>query len=305
MADGMTTTAQTVATGNEVTQELHFIANDHFKANVYILNQGIWKATKEEEAISLFNKTDAQKINTTQFSFPKTLEALTPAQQKELDTSSFTLNSRNGFLRLTLSNPVIDKELQPFSAFGHQEYTDLLIEITENNTDILSEKIIAENQQAVAEAHGQAAPFIGPEIPQMPLPKEPYEPVLNQFSLSYTAQESISLNANATSESKCYQIGPFGHKVLNQSEILLPQYTLIDDNKNNVGGNLYIGLKDLSVGQSISLLVKMTEGYVNTTSSISGTTVHWSYLAKDRWVDFQRRRNCYTTEPKNLQNRDW
>ena len=113
----------------------------------------------------------------------------------------------------------------------------------------------------------------------MPLPKEPYEPILKQFSLSYTAQETISLNTSSPSESKCYQMSPFGHKVLGQSEPLLPQYIL--DDGSNANGSLYLGLDNLSKGQSISLLIKMTEGYVDTANISNGELVEWCYLAED------------------------
>ena len=82
------------------------------------------------------------------------------AQKKELDTSNFTLNSRNGFLRLTLSDPTFIEGQQPFNAFGYEKYPEIFSTITENNNTILSERIIAENKQNVVEAHNQTVECI-------------------------------------------------------------------------------------------------------------------------------------------------
>ena len=276
-----------------VASTLSLIANDSFKAEVHILDQGRWTSTKTNTAIPLFHTTDARTTNTVNFSFPDGLTGLTSAQKKELDTSNFTLNSRNGFLRLTLNDPTFIEGQQPFSAFGYEKYPEIFSTITENNNTILSERIIAENKQNVVEAHNQTLledatkldiPFIGPEIPPIPLPKEPYEPILKQFSLSYTAQETISLSAGSASESKCYQIHPFGHKLLDQPAPPLPQYTLNDD--SNANGNLYIGFENLQSKQSVSLLIKMTDGYVNTTHTTDKKIIEWCYLKENNWIPF-------------------
>ena len=272
---------------------LNLITNTSFQAEVHILDQGSWQPTESNTAIPLFDTTDARTTNTANFNFPSGLTGLTSAQKKELDTSNFTLNSRNGFLRLTLSNPTFIEGQQPFSAFGYEKYPEIFSTITENNNTILSERIIAENKQNVVEAHNQTLPsgtaplpipFIGPEIPPIPLPKEPYEPILKQFSLSYTAQETISLSAGSTSESKCYQIHPFGHKVLEKPASPLPQYTL--NNDSNANGNLYIGFENLQSKQSVSLLIKMTDGYVNTTPTKDNRIIEWSYLRENSWIPF-------------------
>ena len=94
--------------------------------------------------------------------------------------------------------------------------------------------------------------------------------------MSYTAQETISLSAGSTLRSKCYQIHPFGHKVLEKPASPLPQYTLNDD--SNANGNLYIGFENLQSKQSVSLLIKMTDGYVNTTPTKDNRIIEWSYL---------------------------
>ncbi len=274
-----------------VASTLSLIANDSFKAEVHILDQGTWKSTESNTAIPLFDTTDARATNTANFDFPSGLTGLTSAQKKELDTSNFTLNSRNGFLRLSLSNPTFIEVQQPFSAFGYEKYPEIFSTITENNNTILSERIIAENKQNVVEAHNQTVPvadrlsipFIGPEIPPIPLPKEPYEPILEKFSLDYTAEEIIDLS-NSNQESKCYQIGPFGHKEIDQLEPLLAQYTL--ENGNDSSGNLYMGFENLAMGQSVSLLIKMTEGYVNTTHTSDEKIIEWCYLKENSWIPF-------------------
>ena len=138
-----------------VASTLSLIANDSFQAEVHILDQGSWQPTESNTTIPLFHTTDAHTTNTANFSFPDGLTGLTSAQKKELDTSNFTLNSRNGFLRLTLSNPTFTQGQQPFSAFGYEKYPEIFSTITENNNAILSERIIAENKQNVVEAHNQ------------------------------------------------------------------------------------------------------------------------------------------------------
>ena len=104
---------------------LSLITNTIFQAEVHILDQGSWKPTESNIVIPLFDTTDARTTNTANFDFPSGLTGLTSAQKKELDTSNFTLNSRNGFLRLTLSNPTVNEEQQPFSAFGYEEYPEI------------------------------------------------------------------------------------------------------------------------------------------------------------------------------------
>jgi len=107
----------------------------------------------------------------------------------------------------------------------------------------------------------------------------PYTPKIKRFSVGYTASLEIDLtktDLNAEVD-RFYHIEPFGYRDLagydTKPHPFLPQY----DNE----GELFIGVKDLSAPQDLSLLFQMAEGSAD--PSLERQKITWTFLDGDNW----------------------
>lgn len=116
----------------------------------------------------------------------------------------------------------------------------------------------------------------------------PYIPKIKSIEIAYKASAEIDLltNKKETSSGQIFQLHPFGYvnlqKSVNlddyqQNYYLLPQYSM--------DGELYIGLRNLTPPQSLTLFFQMVSGSGN--ADLSNPTIVWSYLTRDRWKPFQ------------------
>jgi hypothetical protein len=145
-------------------------------------------------------------------------------------------NTQGGYIRLGLEN----------QDFGHGIYTK-----------VMTERVIARAKH-----------------PWVPLPKEPWTPMIANMALDYTAsadQGDITL----------IQLYPYTgtYKVVDISGMpsLLPKFT--DE------GNLFIGLTGLVPGDGLSTLFQLAEGTADTEGGAG--TVIWQYLANNEWQDLK------------------
>ena len=133
-----------------------------------------------------------------------------------------------------------------------------------------------------------------PDLTQDKLPKPPYTPVLDEFSLNYKAESEIDLTAseNEGGDGVLFHKYPFGVKKVDKDHnTLVPKF---------LHKNVYIGLEDTKAEENISLLFQVAEGTENPEHSDfgNGTQVNWHVLSGDDWKelndkDFARNETHY------------
>ena len=140
------------------------------------------------------------------------------------------------------------------------------------------------------------------------LPNAPYTPQVNQFSISYSAFESIDFSNKDKTDFKgrverIYHLGPFGtqeiYPIADDSSVkkfiinrkLVPEFNVSVKNKDTAEikpltaeGNLYIGLQDLKPEQNLSILFQPAEG--SESPDLQAQNIIWSYLTGQGWKDF-------------------
>lgn len=144
--------------------------------------------------------------------------------------------------------------------------------------------------------------------PPAKLPNPPYTPVINNFSIGYSALEQIDFSVMDKDDfedriEKIYHIGPFGTQevfpIADDSSVkdfqinrkIVPEFTVTvkdessgEFEKLTAEANLYIGISDLEVPQNLSILFRVAEGSEN--PDLSAQDIAWSYLNSQGWVDF-------------------
>lgn len=194
--------------------------------------------------------------------FPKTF--LSPAESAFLDYDApygpLSVRSSAGFLRLVLD-----------LGFGYDDYQT------------------AFTKYLISKATGGADTDPG---------MAPYVPKLESISLHYyaTATEQISSTSKAVFEDRSiefFHLYPFGeaeqHQILNPDAaiMLMPQFAHgIGDEDKLDSGECYIGLTNLSAEASVNLLFGVMEGTTDPLTVKPENHVHWSYLSKNQWRDF-------------------
>ncbi len=224
--------------------------NKSFTASVELLDDGRWKSlTGPGESLRLFTndltlpvaigiRTEGESLPDENFS----IEAA--GLERDRDASlqvpeKYDISSQRGFMRLRLDG----------SDFGHRTYPMLL-----NDT-------IVKNTQGAG----------------LPLPNEPYTPVLAGISLNYETEHVISHNETID---QIFHIHPFGwsrHDYYEDTPRLLPQY--------DGEGSLYLGFSDVSLPQELSLLFQVVEGSAD--PDVTVPEIEWSYLQDNTWTIFK------------------
>lgn len=129
---------------------------------------------------------------------------------------------------------------------------------------------------AVLEAQNPPSP--PPPDTSVDLPNEPYTPLLDQLTLTYTAKESVVFDEEGESESTTvmFHLHPFGTKKVDENE-----QTFVPTYKNN---ELYVGLENQAAGSNISLLFQVAEGSENPShSSFEENEIDWWELSDNNW----------------------
>ncbi len=105
---------------------------------------------------------------------------------------------------------------------------------------------------------------------EVPIPNEPWTPIIKEMSLDYTAKA-------IGTDIELIHIYPFDNtykqEALNPQPMLVP--TLLDE------GTLFIGLKDLTPGSSVNLLFQLAEATADT--ECDRADIKWHYLKNNRW----------------------
>ncbi len=127
------------------------------------------------------------------------------------------------------------------------------------------------------------------------LPKEPYQPKIKSISLDYRASSS-TVNFSQTSETayhekdvEFFHLGAFGQRevhgyLLSKADWLSAnEVTLMADYSQQ--GELLIGLKNITKGQILNLLIQVAEGSANPQKEKE--PVNWSILVHDYWMELR------------------
>lgn len=168
---------------------------------------------------------------------------------------AYSLATRQGFFRLQLDGAE--------SAFGHALYPRLLTErLTHNSRNKNLQK-------------------------QLVLPAEPYTPRLEQISVSYSAQERITLRQDQTRPGAAYctqflQLSPFGLRPLqvsgaDQSVHLLAPWAC--------GAELHIGLSGAACAGRFSLLFQLQADAAAEALNRPRPVLRWAAWCGSQWLE--------------------
>lgn len=169
----------------------------------------------------------------------------------------YTTESRSGFIRLKLVND-----------FGYDAYENALITYI---------KLVP-----------------GGDSGTKPVP--PVGPFIVEFSLNYTATQTINLKSGATfpnRQAKCFHLYPFGqaeqHSQLSAENrtYLLPQFAFEREGERKQSeAEFYIGLDAVQAPQNVALLFQVVDGSADPLAKKPTPHLHWSYLEDNNWVGF-------------------
>ncbi len=132
-------------------------------------------------------------------------------------------------------------------------------------------------------------------------PSEPYTPVIQSLYISYSATSDV-VNINDSDETKYngrpatfFHLYPFGeaeqHRNLSNelSHYLFPQFRHKEGGTTvKHQGEFYIGFKDLVGRQSVNVLWQVMDGTADPTISKPNPHIFWSFLAGNKWIDFDK-----------------
>ncbi len=240
-------------------------ANSSFKVNIEILENNDWKSlTASSSPESLFedNAKVKKEITIETNEKPQNPESILSNNLKLKENpdlekfSEFTVNSKHGFIRLTLKEPT--------HAFGHKLYAPLL-----------TKQLVKQKEK---------------------IPVEPYTPEIKSISLSYASSEEIKLTTSEKFNKRTnrfYHILPFGTQEVHAKLTGNDQYVLSQfKHTNNKGeevehqGIFLIGIKDLEPPQNVSILFKVSEGSANPEKEKQDIT--WFHLDDNSWAPFKK-----------------
>lgn len=112
---------------------------------------------------------------------------------------------------------------------------------------------------------------------------EPFSPVLQGISLSYTTRVEINwMQQIAGEDTLSVHLEPFGEVPLPVAGRAVPFLPNLE-----AEGTLYIGLEGLQPPRDVSFLFQMAEGSAN--PELLPTPLEWSYLSRNRWIPFSDR----------------
>ncbi|NOT50460.1 MAG: hypothetical protein HOP10_04190 [Chitinophagaceae bacterium] len=185
------------------------------------------------------------------------------------DYKEYSINSRDGFLKLELND-----------GFQHDEYQEALV-------DYMIRK--ANKTLGASET----------------LPQEPYTPKIKTIYLSYTASVTGEISSTDKQvfdarEIQFFHTYPFGqteqHAYMNGSSKipLMPPFTHDETDDKNITtavdnvAEFYIGLTGLKPSQIVNILFQVLEGSTDPQLAKPTDHVHWSYMSNNNWKKFDK-----------------
>lgn len=246
------------------------IANDSYKVRISALSDGEFYPAPENNLrqFNLFedHPGDKFRVNEETLFSDFDIKALNikPDYGLKLPTV-FNSEIRSGYFKVELTSPSV--------AFGHEDYPNIY------------SKIIAYNANPKRKG------------PELPLPKQPWTPVVRSVSLDYSATALVNvisigaINKGDAVAEELYHIHPFGviktyekGKPINRS--LIPAY--------DEDAYLCLGISDFNPPSQLSVYFELKEN-LDYFSMLKGKSsdskqaeVVWSYLVNDEWKEFSQ-----------------
>lgn len=236
------------------------VDNNHWvQVQTEVLERSAWRWVEDDTTVPLF--ANATGTPNAERQIELTVDPALAAPQKPADFDRLRPERAFGFLRFTLDG-----------SFYHNAYPTYL------------------SERAIKAADGTT----------VELPNPPYTPVIDALSVSYTAEASIDYAIETGSSLKrrriqLFQSYPFGHVEIAPIEddpgpglhgtgSLVPTFRVQPDEDTapvDVTGALYLGVADLDVLETLSLLVQIANGSAD--PDVPAPDVYWSYLAANAW----------------------
>ncbi len=224
--------------------------NNSFKAEVSILEKRKWKSV--DDNVQLFSFADVNSPVDQENTIKTDCRELKNLERNPglQEFTVYDTGTQRGFIRLMLKG----------MDFGHKDYGPSYAKAVINAVDNGGE----------------------PD-----LPKEPYTPVINELTIDYMSEISMKVPVSAVGNGagqidRFFHIYPFGATEPGKTDdnvTFLPVFTS--------EGTLYIGLDNFTGGRNISILFQVAEGSAD--PDYTRQPVNWSYLAADRWEQFNDR----------------
>lgn len=219
-----------------------------FQVRPGVLRDGQWRGGTAG-SLGLF-RGDRRLDDTVELALPEADLALYHrAQAQPAAPFAYGANTRNGFFRLDLCAPE--------AAFGHALYPHLLAEALTRNARLKKAKLA------------------------LPLPQEPYTPMVEQVSLDYTASQLVTLKPSAEPPTaQLFHLYPFGHdRPLARAGMdgvpLLPRYPQ--------DGNLYLALSGTDPQGVLNLFFQLRAESALTGWQMPRPRPTWSVWGEDGW----------------------
>ncbi len=230
--------------------------NASFKAEMSVLRDGRWRPDRQETRSSteLFDHSgEGERISPRKTIAVDVIRHLKPTEFRPGTAEPrFDLKARNGFVKLTLT--------EPEAAFGHREHP------------LVMTRVLTENARRKRVRKAQ------------PLPAPPYTPQISSLSLDYTARSVIHPGGEGTQESaglgeKLFHLHPFGVEAVYPSApkaglSLLPGY--------GGDGNLFIGISAERIAGPLTLFFQIREDS-NHAVTRQSSPLTWHVMSSNRW----------------------
>ena len=218
---------------------------------------------------SLFDSGNTRTISvpvSNSSAFETTLAKVNYSPQPQLSKiDAYKIDTKFGFIRLTLQGPTREDTGTAFEAFGHQMFPKRYA------------------TQAIALSQWEATTD-NPEPPQ--LPNQPLTPTLASLSLDYSASVEMMPGA-AHTEATFFRLEPFGYTAASEDvpARLVPEMggDTTEENREVALGVLYLGLTGFTPPGNISLLFQIDQGTAGTAEILGQDATEWSYLSGTSW----------------------
>jgi hypothetical protein len=245
------------------------ITNDAYKIRVSALSEGQFFPAAEDNLreYRLFEDSEQDRYRLAEDTILDDLDLksfnITPDYGLKLP-SVFNSEIRSGYLKLELTAPSV--------GFGQDDYSNIYA------------KIVAYNANPKRKG------------PELPLPKQPWVPVVRSLSIDYSATAQVnvlsigSIRSEAVAE-QLFHIHPFGviktfDKGRPSNRALLPAY--------DEEAYLYLGVKDLNPPSTLSIYFELKENQdyysmmKGKSSDSKQAEVVWSYMVGNEWKEFSQ-----------------
>jgi hypothetical protein len=224
-----------------------------FHVEIEGLRKREWVGITDPVILDLFDSDSSQ---TSSINLSAIISDIFDEQVEVEETTRFTTNLKNGFVRFKLVGPT-----SGLIAFGHGQYQQLYV------------------LESILLANGTN------DETTVNFPNEPYTPKVKSLSIDYKATHTLNLNQNqedGSLDGHMFHIGPFGIKKQEPTSLPADQFTLIPEYENQ--GGFYIGIDDMNLPQNLNALFQVAEGSANPNKLPS--TIVWNYLVDNDWEEF-------------------